>query len=270
MLRVSSVAIAKEADRKKEFSPSRSDKSVHRVQNEPERQLGSLRSVVGNIRRDGGTPSIESIATELSSMHSKQRAPALLALQRTHGNRYVQRVVTGIQAKLKIGQPGNIYEQEADRVAEQVMRMPEPLVQRQVEPEEEEEEIIQPKPLAEEIAPLVQKQIGPEEGGEDPIQTERASGQTPQVDHSLEAQIHHLRGGGQSLPAPTRAFFESRFGYDFSQVRVHSDSREAEAAEALNARAFTIGQDMVFGVGQYTIGTKEGQRLLTHELTHVV
>nr|QNO51327.1 hypothetical protein HDBBLJII_00024 [Methanosarcinales archaeon ANME-1 ERB6] len=61
------------------------------------------------IRRDGGKPSVESIATHLSGMHTAQRAPALLALQQTHGNRYVQRVVSMIQAKLKVGQPGNSY-----------------------------------------------------------------------------------------------------------------------------------------------------------------
>jgi LAS superfamily LD-carboxypeptidase LdcB len=120
------VAIAKEADTKKGVSPTKSDNIVHRVRNELERQLGSLRGVIGNIRRDGGKPSVDSIATELSSMHTAQRTSVLLALQHTHGNRYVQRVVTGIQAKLKVGQPGDMYEQEADRVADQVMRMPEP------------------------------------------------------------------------------------------------------------------------------------------------
>ena len=134
-----SVAIAKEANRKQGSSPTRSN-SIQRLRNGPERQIGSLRSVVGNIRRNGGVPSVENIATELVVMPSTDRASALLALQQTHGNQYVQRVVTGIQAKLKIGQPGDIYEQEADRVAEQVMQMPEPQVQRQVEPEEEEEE----------------------------------------------------------------------------------------------------------------------------------
>jgi hypothetical protein len=100
-----SVALAKDADAKKDFSAARSDNSIHRVRNEPEKQLGSLRRVIGNIRHDGGTPSLDSIATELSSMHTAQRASVLLALQRTHGNRYVQRVVAGIQAKLKISQP---------------------------------------------------------------------------------------------------------------------------------------------------------------------
>lgn len=89
------------------------------------------RNAINNIRHDSGTPLVESIATELSSMHTTQRAPAQLALQQTHGNQYVQRVVTKIQAKLVVEWPGDIYEQEADRVADQVMRMPEPKVQRQ-------------------------------------------------------------------------------------------------------------------------------------------
>ena len=82
-----SVAVAKEADTKKGVSPTKSDNSIQRVRDEPERQLGSLRDVLGNIRRDGGTPSVESIATHMSGMPSAQRAPALLALQQTHGNR---------------------------------------------------------------------------------------------------------------------------------------------------------------------------------------
>ena len=104
-----SVVLSKEADAQKDFLPTKSDKSAHRVQHEPERQLGSLRDVIDNIRCDGSTPSAEIIATEMSSMHTSQRAPALLALQRTHGNRYVQRVVAGIQAKLVVGQPGDVY-----------------------------------------------------------------------------------------------------------------------------------------------------------------
>jgi hypothetical protein len=105
-------------DATKEFSLARSEKNIQGLQNEPERQLGSLGGVIGSIRRDGGTPSAQSIATHLSSMHTEERAPALSALQQTHGNRYVQRVVSGIQAKLKVGQPGDIYEQEVDQVAE--------------------------------------------------------------------------------------------------------------------------------------------------------
>lgn len=79
-----------------------------------------------------------------------------------------------------------------------------------------------------------------------------------------------LRSPGKPLDPGTRAFFEPRFGHDFSRVRVHSDERSAEAARAVNARAFTAGRDVVFGKGEYAPGTGEGQRLLAHELAHVV
>ena len=289
-----SVAVAKEADAKKGVSPTRSDNSILRLRNEPERQLDTLGGVISNIRRDGGTPSIESIATHLSSMRDGERAPVLFALQRTHGNRYVQRVVAGIQAKLVVGQPGDKYEQEADRVADAVMRMPEPRVQRQVEPEEEEE-TLQSKPLAEGITPRVQRQVEPEEEEEELIQTKALSeqitplvqrqegeeeeeeiqtkplpSQTSEVVSDVETSINSIRGGGQPLPGSTRAFFEPRFGQDFSQVRLHTDVQAADAARAVNARAFTVGHDVVFGAGRYAPGTSEGGRLMAHELTHVV
>ncbi|NQE45397.1 hypothetical protein C5S31_05170 [ANME-1 cluster archaeon GoMg2] len=75
-------------DAEKEFSPTRSDNNIQGLRDEPERQLGSLRDVLDTIRRDGGKPSVESIATHLSGMHTAQRAPVLSALQQTHGNRY--------------------------------------------------------------------------------------------------------------------------------------------------------------------------------------
>jgi hypothetical protein len=266
-----SVAIAKDAAAKKDFSPTRSDNSIHRARNEPERQLGSLRAVIGNIRRNGSTPSVESIATELSVMPYSNRASTLLALQQTHGNQYVQRVVTGIQAKLVVGQIGDKYEQEADRVADEVMRMPEPQVQRQVEPEEEEEEEeeeIQAKPLAEEITPRVRRQVEGEE--EEILQTKRGEDVTPEVTQDLESQIQAIRGGGQPLTESDRAFFEPRFGHDFSQVRIHTDGEASESARKLNARAFTVGRNVFFRRGAYVPASPGGGALLAHELTHVV
>jgi hypothetical protein len=79
-----------------------------------------------------------------------------------------------------------------------------------------------------------------------------------------------LRAPGQPLDAATRAFMEPRFGRDFSQVRVHTDAQAAESAAAVNARAYTVGSDVVFGAGQYSPATAEGKRLVAHELTHVV
>src|SRR5205823_2267360 len=91
-----------------------------------------------------------------------------------------------------------------------------------------------------------------------------ASSTVPPVVHNV------LRSPGQALEPGTRAFMEPRFGHDFSQVRVHTDAQAAESARAVNALAYTVGQDVVFGVGQYAPRTLEGKRLLAHELTHMV
>ena len=265
-----SIVIRKEADAKKSFSSAhKSDKSIHRIRDEPDRQLVSLGGVIGNIGRDGAAPSAESIATELGGRSAAERAPALLALQQTHGNRYVQRVVAGIQAKLTVGQPGDKYEQEADRVADTVMRMPEPEVQRQPEEEEEEEEI-QTKSLAEEITPLVQRQVEPEEEEEETAQAKGDGGNSPAVSPSVESGINTIRGGGSPLPESSRAFFEPRFSADFSGVKVHTDSNAAHIARSVNAKAFTVGRDVIFGSGQFSPETTGGKKLLAHELTHVV
>jgi hypothetical protein len=79
-----------------------------------------------------------------------------------------------------------------------------------------------------------------------------------------------LRSPGQPLDTAVRAFMEPRFGCDFSRVRVHTGHRAAESALSVNALAYTVGKDVVFGAGEYAPGTKVGQRLLAHELTHVV
>ena len=79
-----------------------------------------------------------------------------------------------------------------------------------------------------------------------------------------------LQSPGQPLDAATRAFMEPRFGHDFSGVRVHTGGQAAESAGSVNALAYTVGQDVVFASGQYAPATSTGQRLLAHELTHVV
>lgn len=202
----------------------------------------------------------------------------LLRLQQTVGNQAVGRL---IQAKLKVGQPGDRYEQEADHVADAVMRMPEPdlsagaavsvqsqdvriqrvcperedELRRQVMGEEEEEEALRRQP---------------EEEEEETLQAQEILGRTPKVTPKVQAHVNAMRGGGQPLPESVRAFFEPRFGYDFSSVRVHTDAGAAQSAQALNARAFTLGRDVVFVAGQYSPGTTAGRRLLAHELAHVV
>jgi hypothetical protein len=88
------------------------------------------------------------------------------------------------------------------------------------------------------------------------------SGDVPPIVHEV------LNSSGQPLDASTRAFFEPRFGHDFSRVRVHADPRAAESARAVNALAYTVGRDVVFGKGQYAPGTRGGLGTLAHELAH--
>ncbi|MBW2738206.1 MAG: DUF4157 domain-containing protein [Deltaproteobacteria bacterium] len=249
-----------------------------------------------NLKRSNSSHRIQ---RKKASQPLKSPADRILFLQRTIGNQAVQRLIKSgtLQAKLKIGQPGDKYEQEADRVADAVMRMPVPGVQRQVEPEEEEEETLQPKPLvnqitplvqvqrqeepeeeeemlqakplAEEITPLVQRQVEPEEEKEE-LQAKATSGHISEVNPNLESHIHSLNGGGQPLSESERSYFEPRFGRDFSQVRVHTDAQAAELAQVVNARAFTVGRNVLFGAGGYAPETASGQRLIAHELTHTI
>ncbi|MEE8392171.1 MAG: DUF4157 domain-containing protein [Anaerolineae bacterium] len=203
----------------------------------------------------------------------------ILSLQHTYGNRAVTRLV---QAKLRVGLVGDHYEQEADRVADQVMSMPAPTsdarsaegggrstVQRQVLEEEEE---VQMKPLAASITPVVQRQEMPEEEellqGKSLVQR-RADGGFEASD-DIARRIAGRKGSGSPLPDNLQAEMESRFGTDFSAVRVHTDSEAGKLSKDLRARAFTHGTDIYLEAGQYDPGSSDGKRLLAHELTHVV
>jgi len=161
-----------------------------------------------------------------------------------------------VQTKLAVSQPGDVYEQEADRVAEQVMRMPGSTLQRAC------------ASCAAGGAPC------PRCAGEKKELVQRSTGnlklETGNSNTSVPDNFLHSLGPGQPLDASTRAFFEPRFGHDFSQVRIHADSKAAESARSVNALAFTVGRDVVFGAGQYAPETSTGQRLLAHELTHTV
>jgi len=132
----------------------------------------------------------------------------ILFLQRTVGNQVVSRLMKSraLQGKLRIGQPGDVYEQEADRVVDAVMRMPEPGVQRQVEPEEEEEKVLQTKPLVDQITPLVQRQVEEEEEEEEEmLQAKSTEDATPEVPNDLESQINAIKGVGRPLAESERA-----------------------------------------------------------------
>jgi len=156
---------------------------------------------------------------------------------------------TVLQTKLQVSEPGDRYEQEADLIADQVMRMTEPL-QKQVESkEEDEEEMVQRKAIANQVASL--------------DQTQKSSEVPPLVHETLNSP-------GQSLDPKASTFMESRFGYDFSQVRVHTDAKAADSAKAVHALAYTVGQNIVFGEGQYEPQTQTGLKVLAHELSHVL
>jgi len=195
---------------------------------------------------------------------------------------------TGAQAKLTIGQPNDKYEQEADRVADQVMRMSDADVAQRVETgtvqpmriqrmcPECEEEMAQRQPMEEKEGMLQSKLNGellqrqPMEEEEEELQAKEMPGQTPTVAPNLESRINSLKGGGQPLDSSVRAFFEPRFGRDFSNVRVHTDSNAADTAKSIHARAFTLGNHVVMGGGEFQPKSQSGRRLLGHELTHVV
>lgn len=183
-----------------------------------------------------------------------------------------------IQTRLSVNRPGDKYEQEADQVAEEVMQMPECEAQREggadgyVQGNHDRRIYPQSQKLhqqPEEKAEELQRQTMGEED-EETLQAKEPSGQIPEVTPELDAHINSIRGGGQPLPESTRAFFESRFGFDFSHVGIHTNARANETAASLHARAYTIGDDIVFGAGQYAPETKEGKRLLAHELTHTL
>ena len=105
---------------------------------------------------------------------------------------------------------------------------------------------------------------------EDFLQAKATPGYTPKVSPNVAAKIQNLKGGGQPLPANQRHFFESRMGQDFSGVRIHTDSKAAGTAQTIKAKAFTLGNNIVFNTGQYSHDNQEGKKLLAHELTHVV
>jgi len=142
----------------------------------------------------------------------------------------------GLQTKLKINEPGDIYEREADRIADQVLAMP----------------------------------AHPAVSGA-PLRIQRFVGQpTGQVDAAPASVDQALASPGRPLEPALRQDMEQGFGYDFSRVRVHSGAAAEQSARVVNAHAYTVGHDLVFGVGRFAPGTHEGRRLLAHELSHVV
>jgi hypothetical protein len=163
-----------------------------------------------------------------------------------------------VQAKLRVGAVDDPLEREADAVADRVLgtagtelsagppvtvTTAAPLVSRACCAECEENERVQRKPA------------GPCAAG---------CGEAPGVVSEV------VGSGGRSLDDATRSFFEPRFGHDLAGVRVHTGALADESARGMNARAYTLGSDIVFASGGFAPGTREGRQLLAHELTHVL
>jgi hypothetical protein len=200
------------------------------------------------------------------------------------------------QPKLTVGQPGDVFEQEADAVADAVVSSQaslesttvdrKELVQSQTAPEEEalqtrlqrqgmeeEEEPLQRQPMDEERE-SVQTQAMEEE--EEPVQAEALEEEEPvQAAPDVQApplsgRLAQQRGKGHPLPPGTQAEMEASLGTDFSGVRVHTGEEAALMNNQLRAQAFTSGQDIYFNEGKFSPESRSGRHLLAHELTHVV
>jgi hypothetical protein len=176
------------------------------------------------------------------------------ALPQSAGNLAMQRLLSSgaIRAKLNLSQPADPDEQEADRVAAQVVSsQPAGTVRGKCD-------------ACASGAPCTSCER------EQTVQRQAESGHTPQVDSTSSVQSLNTQSGGQPLTDSARAFFEPRFGHNFSDVRVHSYPEMHAANHRLGARAFTFGRDIAFAAGQYAPDTASGKELLAHELTHVV
>src|SRR5690554_3534206 len=151
---------------------------------------------------------------------SKSKYP-LPGKERTGGFNYPY-----IPAKLTVGSPDNPYEREADTMADRVMHMPEPnFVQRKCAECEREEEL-QRKPLSHVATPFLQ-----------------AKNETTVSDGVANA-VRSSKGGGSTLGTDINSFMSDRFGYDFGSVKIHTDRRSVQLNQNLNARAFTVGNDV--------------------------
>ena len=166
-----------------------------------------------------------------------------------------QDMATSRAPSLVVGPADDPAEREADRAAEQIMQMPEPAPAVLSAPnqinrkctacEEEAAKTLQAKPA-----------------GVSQVGTEEAVASTTVQGTILKP--------GQPLDQDAQSFFGKRFGYDFSQVRVHSDEQSTASAKALHARAYTVGNHVVFSEKEYSPHTVIGKKLLAHELAHVI
>jgi hypothetical protein len=178
-------------------------------------------------------------------------------LQKTAGNQvFIQMLEAGVlKPKLRISQPGDADEVEADRIADGVVSSPASAT-------------LQSKCSCAgggTTCPECEgKEVGPATG------IHRKATSVASGNESISDELIKSLGPGQALDSSSRAQMESRFGHDFSKVRMHADARASESAQAVDAVAYAAGQHIVFGAGQYAPHTAAGRHLLAHELAHVL
>jgi Domain of unknown function (DUF4157) len=207
-----------------------------------------------------GFARLQGRCNQLDRMRWQRRSPGgrplprpspLVALQQSIGNRAVGRLV---QAKLKVGRPGDRFEREADGVADQVLRLPDGAA---------------PAAITGAAAAGNGVQAGRDSEGRGALGDADPRGALPTPGPALRAALSG-GAGGDPLPQATRAFFEPRLGADLSAVRLHTGPAAGAAAGELGANAFTHGQNIHFGHGRFAPESAEGQRLLAHELVHTI
>jgi hypothetical protein len=159
------------------------------------------------------------------------------------------------QTKLTVNQLNDIYEQEADTMADRVMRITDPTLNGNA--------FFKPS-----LTTVQRKCQHCEE--EEKLHRKESSGAEVQGSNELDNYVVSLSSSGRALPQSSRSFFEPRFGKNFSNVRIHTDSVAAKSAQSINALAYTTGNNIVFNTGQYSPESESGKKLMAHELTHVV
>ncbi len=223
--------------------------SSSKLSRTPDKQLRRLAQPPAHVRAPAG-PVAAPGSLQRAVVDPGSASPGdVLALQRSYGNRAVERLLGSaapVQAQLMVGPAGDRYEQEADRLARQVVSQ----INR-----------ANGAPSQAFVRPGLQREVT----------TEGAVGLAGgAVDSDTGHAIDAARGGGQPLPGGLRDKMEGAFGADFSGVRVHTDAQADGLNRAVSARAFTTGQDVFFRQGEFDAGSSDGQRLIAHELTHVV
>jgi hypothetical protein len=187
------------------------------------------------------------------------RAPAAAEQRNTadktySGNQAGLRRFSALQCKLAVGSVNDPLEAEADRAADLVMRMTDPNLS-----------------VSSGATQIVRKSSSREEEDEKPGLMRKPSANSPSPVTSAPAAVEEeLRSSGQPLDPATRSMFEPRFGVDFSHVRIHAGDSAGRSAAQTGALAYTVGSHIVFGNGNFSPATMNGQKLLAHELAHVV